>query len=59
MHKPTVSDPRVYRVYVLSPISFPWGCLTCVNYVETIFIVKLEVEQNMVFQNYVLAVYNK
>jgi hypothetical protein len=28
-------------------------------YVETILVVKLEAEQNMVFQNYVLAVYNK
>ena len=28
-------------------------------YVEAIFIVKLEAVQNMVFQNYVLAVYNK
>ena len=29
------------------------------RYVETIFLVKLEVEENIVFQNYVLAVYNK
>jgi hypothetical protein len=28
-------------------------------YVETIFLVKLEAEGNIVFQNYVLAVYNK
>jgi hypothetical protein len=26
---------------------------------ETIFLVKLEAEQNIVFQNYVLAVYSK
>ena len=32
----------------------------CKQYVETIFLVKLEAEQlNIVFQNYVLAVYNK
>jgi len=31
----------------------------CKQYVETIFFVKLEAEQNIVFQNYVLAVYNK
>jgi hypothetical protein len=31
----------------------------CKWYVESIFLVKLEAEQNMVFQNYVLAVYNK
>jgi hypothetical protein len=28
----------------------------CKWYVETIFLVKLEAEQNMVFQNYVLAI---
>jgi hypothetical protein len=28
-------------------------------YVETISLVKLEAEQNIVFQSYVLAVYNK
>jgi hypothetical protein len=28
-------------------------------YVETIFLVKLEAEENIVFQNYVLAVYDK
>ena len=43
-----------------SPPTIFFGWKMCKQYVETIFLVKSEAEQlNIVFQNYVLAVYNK
>ena len=56
-HNPNEVPSRLNLLRIYATVR-PKGNM-CKWYVDTISLVKLEAEQNIVFQNYVLAVYNK